>query len=224
MTNAELRSPYEKAVLHRSPEYEDVVWSTADGEDLIRSTRDMYESYEQIVKKRQGRPIIDNDKYSEIVRKLRDPNLGRVLQPIDGRKGLYTYSEKMLRGFVRMQAEANGVELTGEKAAPRQHMYVGNSRTGSYGSSIPRGVDQNRTIGGDDEELPKQCIARGTPIYDLGVRARIADDRGQICVRRFLAPGIYTRPCARSGRLSPRHRDLSPLPGGSCTRCVATMD
>jgi hypothetical protein len=150
-TNAELRRPYEKAVLQRAPEYEDVVWSTADGEDLIRSTKDMLFSYKRIVAKRQGRPVLDNTKYADILRKLKDASLGSVLQPVAKRKGLYTYTEKMLRGYVRMQAEANHVELSGERPAPRQTMHVGNSRTGAYGPSIPREVDQNRLIGDDEE-------------------------------------------------------------------------
>lgn len=147
-TNAELRRPYDKAVLQRAPEYEDVVWSTADGEDLIRSLKDMQQSYRAIVAKRDSRPILDNAKYSEIARKLKQPSLGEILQQIPRRPGWYTYKEKMLRGYVRMQAEANGVELTGERPAPRQTMHVGNSRTGVYGPTIPRDVDQDRELGG----------------------------------------------------------------------------
>lgn len=151
-TNAELRRPYEKAVLQRAAEYEDVVWSTADGEDLIRSTKDMLVSYKRIVQKREGRPVLESAKYSDMVRKLKQATHGAVLQQIPKRPGLYTYSEKMLRGYVRMQAEANHVELSGETPAPRQKMSVGNSRTGAYGPSIPRGVDQNRVIGDEDEK------------------------------------------------------------------------
>lgn len=151
LTNAELRRPYEKAVLHQAPEYEDVVWSTADGEDLIRSTRDMFDSYKRIVQKRQGRPVLESAKYTDILRKLKHSAHGAVLQPIARRTGLYTYTEKMLRGYVRMQAEANHVELSGERPAPRQTMHVGNSRTGAYGPSIPRGVDQNQVLGDEDE-------------------------------------------------------------------------
>ncbi len=60
---------------------------------------------------------------------------------ITGRPGWYEYKEKMLRGHVRMQAEANQVALTGEQALPKQVMHVGNSRTGAYGPTIPKGVN-----------------------------------------------------------------------------------
>jgi len=73
---------------------------------------------------------------------------------VTNRPGWYTYTERMLRGYVRMQAEANGIELSGEREAPRQMMHVpANVRTGTHGPSIPRGVRQNKPIGKDDEEL-----------------------------------------------------------------------
>ena len=145
-TNAELRRPYEKAVLLRSPEYEDVVWSTADGDDLFRSLASMQSSYAHILEKRRDRPALDREQFNGIIRKLKSPTFGAVLQPYPGRKGWYEYREKMLRGYVRMQAEVNGVQLTGERAVPRQVMHVGNTRTGFYGPSLPPGVNQNRRI------------------------------------------------------------------------------
>ena len=149
-TNAELRQPYEKAVLLRAPEYEDIVWSTADGEDLFRSLPSMYSSYQKVIEDRVGRLALDRQKYAGIVRKLKAPAFGSVLQSYGGRAGWYEYKEKMLRGYVRMQAEANGVQLTGERAIPRQMMHVGNTRTGSYGPNLPPGVNQNKRIREDD--------------------------------------------------------------------------
>jgi uncharacterized protein len=146
--NAELRRPYEQAVLQRPLEYEDVLWSTADGDDLFGSTEHMFQSYQMIIERRTDRPQLERARYSEIVRKLRGQDFGAVLQPIPQRPGWYEYREKMLRGYVRMQAEANGIPLKGERPAPKQRMYVGNIRTGYRGPSIPRGVK----LGGDDKE------------------------------------------------------------------------
>lgn len=150
-TNAELRRPYERAVLQRAPEYEDVVWSTADGEDLFRSTASMFSSYQKVREDRPSRPKLDRQRYSDAIRKLKERSFGEVLRPIPARPGWYEYREKMLRGYVRMQAELNDVKLTGERAIPRQVMHIGNPRTGSYGPSVPRGVDQNRRFGADDD-------------------------------------------------------------------------
>jgi hypothetical protein len=145
-TNADLREPYEKAVLLSPPEYEDVVWSSADGDDLFRDLTSMYSSYKAVVEVREGRSLLDSKKYGDIIRKLKTARYGPVLQQYQDRPSWYEYKEKMLRGYVRMQAEANGVQLNGERAIPKQQMHVGNSRTGSYGPSIPRGINQSRPI------------------------------------------------------------------------------
>jgi len=146
---AELRRPYEKAVLHRAVEFEAVVWATADGEDIFRAIGDMYESYEIVCQKRKETPTLTRHKFSERLRQLKSPAYGSVLQSVDNRVGWYTYTEKMLRGYVRMQAEASGVELSGERAAPRQYIHVPtNARSGYRGPSVPRGIKLR-----DDESL-----------------------------------------------------------------------
>lgn len=140
--HAELKRPYEQAVLHREEEYENVVWATSDGENLYRSIADMYQSYKVVVRKRDPNqePLIQS-KFSEYIRKLKQSKFGEILSPIDGRAGWYTYKEKMLRGYVRMQAEANGIELSGEKEAPKQRMHISaNARTGYFGPSIPKNI------------------------------------------------------------------------------------
>lgn len=50
--NAELKRPYEQAVIGREQEYEDIVWSTADGENLHRDLKEMYGSYKAVFHKR----------------------------------------------------------------------------------------------------------------------------------------------------------------------------
>ena len=96
--NAELKKPYNMAVNHRAEEYEDIVWSTADGEDLTRSLNSMYESFQFVRRKRSGRPEITKKKFGDCLRNLKRKDYGEVLLPIEKRNGLYTYREKMLRG------------------------------------------------------------------------------------------------------------------------------
>ena len=152
-TSAELKRPYEKAVLNRDPEFEDVAWATADHDDLLRSLNDMYSSYQVIVGKRHdGRVAIDRSRFSAQIRKLKGVGYGAVMLQEEGRPGWYSYREKMLRGYVRMQAQANGIELTGERPTPKQSMHVGNARIGYSGPSVPVGVRQNRKISEWDKE------------------------------------------------------------------------
>ncbi|MEB0024093.1 hypothetical protein [Actimicrobium sp. CCI2.3] len=146
-TTAELKKPYEKAVLHREPELEDIVWATADHDDLLRSISDMFDSYKVIVsKRRDGRYPIDRTRFGNQVRKLKSESYGPVLQQEEGRQGWYSYREKMLREFARMQAQANGIVLTGERTAPRQLMHMGNARNGYHGASLPSGVRSDQKI------------------------------------------------------------------------------
>ncbi|WP_094843510.1 ATP-binding protein [Bordetella genomosp. 11] len=153
---AELRRPYEKAVLHRDAEYETVVWATADGEDLFRDIGRMHESYEIVCRKRQETAVLNRQKFGEKLRQLKSVAYGNILQSVDKRPGWYTYNEKMLRGYVRMQAEAGGVELSGERASPRQHIHVPtNARSGYRGPSVPRGVTlrgEGKAGNADDSE------------------------------------------------------------------------
>lgn len=138
---AELRMPYEKAVLHRAAHFEAIVWATADGEDLFRPIADMYESYKVVCRKRFEDEVMSRPKFAEHLRSLRTAGYGNVLEAVPNRKGWYTYHEKMLRGYVRMQAEAGGVELSGEREAPRQHMHVAvGARRGYRGPSVPPSV------------------------------------------------------------------------------------
>lgn len=152
--NAELKRPYEQAVIHRDPTYENVLWATADGENLHRNLKDMYESYRVVTRKKGPQEeLLTSVKFSDCVRKLKSKGFGEILLSVDKRPGWYTYKEKMLRGYVRMQAEANGIELSGEKEAPRQKMHIpGNVKTGCHGPSIPKGVRSNtRNIANSDD-------------------------------------------------------------------------
>lgn len=149
--HAELKKPYEKAVFNRSDFVEEVLWSTADGFNIDRQLSDMYATYKYIAEKRGYTEFMDSKQYSAQVRKLKNASHGSILSQIEKRPRWYTYTEKMLRGYVRMQAEANGVELRGEREAPKQIMHIGNARTGSYGSAPPKGVQLGRRKADDDD-------------------------------------------------------------------------
>ena len=147
--NAELRRPYEVAVTQRTDDYEEVLWSTADGEYLQRFVDDMFGSYQYIMKQREGRSALDLQKYRARIRALRENNKGAILIDEKGRNGFYRYRETMLRGYVRMQAEANGIELVGDKdpTVSRHPAHVPSSaRRGYRGPQIPRGVQFSRNL------------------------------------------------------------------------------
>lgn len=154
MVTAWLQEPYKKAVLRRSEEVEDVVWATADGDDLWQDTRRMYDSYCVIAEKRQRIHVLDRSAFTRHLGKLKTAPYGNLLQSAPDRTGWYTYTEKMVRGYVRMQAEVNGVELNGERPSHRQKMHIPSSvRSGYRGPQIPRGarLDFGREREKDDD-------------------------------------------------------------------------
>lgn len=154
--SAELKRPYETAVRQRSGDYEEVIWATADDDQLYRYLGDMYDSYQSVMKEAQKldplkRPL-DYEKFCSRIRSLRSHTCGSVLVS-ENNKGLYSYREKMLRGYVRMQAEAHGVRLMGGSAKPteKQYMHVpARLSTGYRHPSFPKGVTSGQPH--DDEE------------------------------------------------------------------------
>lgn len=146
--DAELKRPYTRAINQRAADYEEVLWSTADGEFLHQYADQMYAAYKRIIAQIPGKVPLSPEKYRARLRALKKSTCGEILVS-EGNKGLYTYREKMLRGYVRMQAEANGVQLAGaEPEGDKQYMRTpARANTGYYQSTPPPGVRTDRRRG-----------------------------------------------------------------------------
>lgn len=145
--SAELKRPYELAINQRTNDFEEVLWATADSEWIHRYVKDMYSSYEHIAKSQKIRNPLDYAKFSTRIRSLKSASHGEILVPDEHKKGMYSYKEKMLRGYIRMQAEANGVELVGDKTevAPKQLAHAtAKSSSGYHQPKMPDGVTFKR--------------------------------------------------------------------------------
>lgn len=143
--SAELSRPYEMAVSQRKEEFEEILWATADSEYLDRNLRDMFGSYSYIMKKRTGRDVLNYEEFTVIVRKLKSKTCGEILIPSKfDRRGWVSFKENVLRGYVRMQAESQGVELVGEPQEEHKLKRNVSSSTKYYSSSVPSGVFQGR--------------------------------------------------------------------------------
>jgi uncharacterized protein len=127
-----------------------VLWASADSDHLQRYLKDMYSSYNYVMRQTEQTDVLDYDKFGERVRALKTKTCGEILVSA-GRPGLYTYREKMLRGYVRMQAEAHGIQLLGEEGQrpDKQFMHVpARTSTGyRHQSTVPRGVHFGRSRG-----------------------------------------------------------------------------
>jgi hypothetical protein len=144
--NAELRRPYDMAVSQRTEDFEEVLWSTADSDFLDRTGDDFFSSYQYVMRQRDpfSTRILTSAAFRKIIQKLKSPPCGEVLiNSRFNRRGWYSYREPVLRGYVRMQAEAHGIELLGEAPATKEPRHV-SGRTGYFGPSVPPGVHLGR--------------------------------------------------------------------------------
>lgn len=144
--NAELRRPYDMAVSQRTEDFEEVLWATADSDYLDRTGDDFFTSYQYVMKQRDpfSTRTLDNAAFKAIIKKLKSAPCGEVLvNSRFNRRGWYSYREPVLRGYVRMQAEAHGIELIGETPATKELRRV-SGRTGYHGPSVPHGVHFGR--------------------------------------------------------------------------------
>jgi hypothetical protein len=139
--NAELKRPYELVLRQRTQDFEPVLWATADGELLYRYFANYFASYVGIMRE-LGQEPMNEGQFRYRIKKLMTRPLGPILKKDPLLKECYQYNENMLRGFVRMQAEAHGVHLYGEQIeTPRQTMYVPSRVSVGYrGPTVPAGV------------------------------------------------------------------------------------
>jgi energy-coupling factor transporter ATP-binding protein EcfA2 len=139
--NAELKRPYEKVLLQRTDDYEPVLWATANGEQLYSLFGSYYSSYVNVVMKQLGQEPMNEGRFRTRIKNLQASRCGNILERDPIHKEFLRYTENMLRGYVRMQAEAAGVELYGEEVkVPKTEIYVpARAKTGYKGSEPPRG-------------------------------------------------------------------------------------
>jgi len=106
-----LKGPYERATQNYGNDCEPVLWAVANGHELQRPSREILASYEQIMQ-RWGRKPLSREQFWGRMNRLKDPALGSIL--IGTRSGWYEFREKMMRGYARMRAAQQGVELEAE--------------------------------------------------------------------------------------------------------------
>lgn len=103
-----LRSLYDKAVRKYQRDYEHVLWAAADHPNLERRSIEIFESYCSLF--RDERVRLPREKFNQRLNAFKGPSHGQVL--IGTRQGWYRFRESMLRGYARLKAEEEGVELT----------------------------------------------------------------------------------------------------------------
>jgi hypothetical protein len=108
-TQAYLQVAYDKAVKkYGSSRYEEVMWAAADHPLLERPSSDIFESYLSIMQRLKKEPL-SRAQFNSRMNRLKTDAHGPTL--VGTRAGWYQFSDSILRGYVRLKAEAAGIEL-----------------------------------------------------------------------------------------------------------------
>jgi hypothetical protein len=104
----ELKQAYELATRKNKDDYQEVLWAVADHFELARNTDSIYESYLRIMRVRDKTPL-ERKKVSQKLNALKSKACGQIL--MSPRRNWFEFRESMVRGYVRLRAEDNGVRL-----------------------------------------------------------------------------------------------------------------
>ena len=107
-----LKRLYEEATHKYNDDYQEVLWAVADHHEFKRRSSDIYVSYCDIMKQRPGRKLLDRSKFNQRMNALKQVSHGEVLH--GSRQGWYELREPILRGYIRLRAEMEGMELAQE--------------------------------------------------------------------------------------------------------------
>lgn len=104
-----LKGPYDKATQKYHGDYEPILWALADGHEFLRRSKAVYDdSYCPLMKQQQWDPL-SRERFNARINSLKKPSHGEILK--GSRQGWYEFSEKMIRGYVRLRAAQAGVSL-----------------------------------------------------------------------------------------------------------------
>lgn len=112
-----LKSSYEGATKKYNDDYEQVLWALADKATLTRQTSDIYEkSYLPIMLElnsklddENAKETLDIKKFRNRLNSLKTDRHGCIITPRGA--GWYEFTENMIRGYVRLRANENGIDL-----------------------------------------------------------------------------------------------------------------
>jgi len=105
-----LKIIYDRATQKHSDDYQEVLWAIADDHMLRRQTTDIYEkSYLRIMSERPNRKRLTKDQFSGRLNNLKTSRHGEII--VGKGAGWYEFRENIVRGYVRLRAENDGVRI-----------------------------------------------------------------------------------------------------------------
>lgn len=107
----QLKKAYDKATMKDTDDFQEVLWAVADHFELVRHKDAIYRSYQRIMNVREKHPL-DLKTFATRLTQLRSPTCGRILLSVN--RNWCSFSENIVRGYVRLRAEDAGVPLAVE--------------------------------------------------------------------------------------------------------------
>lgn len=117
-----LKELYALATQKYNNDYQEILWAVADHHELKRRSIDIYQSYLEIMRQRPHPPL-DRSKFNNRMGYLKNPSHGEIL--IGSRQGWYELREPILRGYIRLRAEHEGIALAKEHPQQREARSLG---------------------------------------------------------------------------------------------------
>jgi uncharacterized protein len=111
-TEAALKAAYEKATYktRNTADYEEALWALADSRSDKRQISEIYESsYKWIMLKRSGRKMLTREQLNQRYLAMRKDSHARIVAGFGS--GWFAFRENIMRGYVRMRAESQGINL-----------------------------------------------------------------------------------------------------------------
>lgn len=108
------RGPYEKATQKYDDTYSVILFALADGHELRKRSSDVFTTYQNIMKEQDKEPA-NRQRFNNRMNRLKSESHGCILTAT--RQGWYEFSEKMIRGYVRLKAEQAGIRLNPDHPA-----------------------------------------------------------------------------------------------------------
>lgn len=125
-----LKTAYEAAVVKQKDDYEEVLWAFADSSLLRVQVTDAFATYEKMMEGRSHRKKVARSTFDNRVSRLKTEAHGSILAPHGG--GWYTFRENILRGYVRLRAEREGMQLGADHIGPTKLSEQANDKSPSY--------------------------------------------------------------------------------------------
>ena len=107
-----LRIQYERAThkTRNTADYEEALWALADSTSDKRQITEIYESsYRWIMLKRPGRKMLQREQLNQRYLSMRKESHGHIIAGYGS--GWFSFRENMMRGYVRLRAEGQGIDL-----------------------------------------------------------------------------------------------------------------